>query len=97
MATMQLYIIAAALALDLVAFRAADAPLAIQQASTSSSPAMLQALFRCRRQQRIDWICATALTQALVIEQRKHEAIATTERACHAEQRTFPQGPGTRS
>jgi len=96
MATMRRSIITAALALELVALSAANAPLATQQVSTSSSAAMVKALFLCRTRQGIDRTCATALMQALVIEQRKHGATATADRACHADPRTFPQGPGAR-
>jgi hypothetical protein len=96
MMTMRWSIITAALALDLVAVRAANAPLATQQVSTSSPPPTVKALILCRTPQGIDRTCATALMQALVIEQRKHDATATADRACHADPRTLPQGPGAR-
>jgi hypothetical protein len=96
MMTMRRSIITAALALDLIAVRAAHEPLATQQVSTGSSPATVKALFLCRTRQGIDRTCATALMQALVIEQRKHGATATADRACRADPRTFPQGPGAR-
>jgi hypothetical protein len=35
--------------------------------------------------------------EALVIEQRKHDATAAAVRACHAEPRAFPQKTGVRS
>jgi hypothetical protein len=89
-------IITAALALGLVAIWTANAPLATQQVSTSSSPAMAKALFLCRTQHGIDQTCAAALTQVLVIEQRKHDATAAADRACHADPKTFPQKPGAR-
>jgi hypothetical protein len=97
MATMRLSIITAALAPGLVALWVANALLATQQASTSSSPAMMNAFFICHMQQGIDQICATALAQALVIEQRKYDPMATADRACRADPRTLPQGPGARS
>jgi hypothetical protein len=96
MATMRRSIIAA-LALGVATLWAANAPLATHHVSTSSSPATVDALALCRMQQRIDRTCATALTQALVIEQRKRDATATADRACHADPRTFPQAPGARS
>ncbi len=87
---MQRSIITAALVLALVALWAAIVPLATQQASTSSSPAMAHALFLCRTKQGIDQTCAAALTQALIIEQRKHDATIAADLACHADPRTFP-------
>ena len=90
MAPMQRSIITAALVLALVALWAAIVPPATQQASTSSSPAMAHALFLCRTQQGIDQTCAAALTQALIIEQRKHDATIAADLACHADPRTFP-------
>lgn len=89
-------IIPAALALGLVALWAAAVPLTTQQTSANPSPAMAKALFLCRTQQGIDQTCAAALAQALIIEQRKHDATAATDRACHADPRTFPHGPGAR-
>jgi hypothetical protein len=77
--------IIAALALGLTALWAAKAPPATQPVSTGSSPAMINALSLCRRQLGIDRTCATALTQALVVEQRKRDATATADRACHAD------------
>jgi hypothetical protein len=50
----------------------------------------------CRTQHGIDQTCAAALMQALVIEQRTHDATAAADRACHAHPRTFPQIPGAR-
>jgi hypothetical protein len=96
MATMRRFIITAALALELVAIWAANAPLATQQVSIGSSPVMSKALFVCRTQHGIDQTCAAALMQALVIEQRTHDATAAADRACHAHPRTFPQIPGAR-
>ena len=99
MATMRRSIIAAAFALALVALWAAIVPLATRQVSTGSSPAMAKALLLCRTQQGIDQTCAAALTQALVIEQRKHDATTAADRArlpcrpenIHADRRTFRQ------
>jgi hypothetical protein len=88
---MQRSIITAALVLALVALWAAIVPLATQQVSTSSSPAPAHALFLCRTQQGIDQTCAAVLTQALIIEQRKHDATIAADRACHDDPRTFPQ------
>jgi hypothetical protein len=91
MAIMRRSIIAAAFALALVALWAAIVPLSTRQVSTGSSPAMAKALSLCRTQQGIDQTCAAALTQALVIEQRKHDTTTAADRACHADPRTFPQ------
>jgi len=64
--------------------------------STGSSPALAKALYLCRTLDGIDQTCAAALTQALVMEQRMHDPTAAADRACHADPRTFPQGPGAR-
>jgi hypothetical protein len=91
MATMRWFIITGALTLALVALWAAIVPLATQQVSTGSPPAMAKALFLCRMQRGIDQACTAALAQALVIEQRKHDATAAADLACHIDSRTFPQ------
>jgi hypothetical protein len=91
---MRLVIITAALAL--VALWAAVMPLATQQVSTRTPPAMSTALFLCHSQQGIDQNCAAALAKALIIEQSKRDATATADRTCHAGPRTFPEKPGTR-
>jgi hypothetical protein len=89
MATIRRFIITAALAFGLVALWAATRPPATRQVSTSPSSPMTDALFLCRTQKGIDQICAAALTKALIIEQRKHDATAATDRACHADPRKF--------
>src|ERR1700761_54554 len=49
-------------------------------------------LCQCCRTDLIDaFLRAAALTKALIIEQRKHDATAATDRACHAEPRKIRQ------